>query len=89
MADVIQVTDSSFEKEVVKSNIPAIVDFWAEWCRPCKMLAPVVDEIAKEFEGKIKFSKIDIDDNTKTAPELEVMSIPTLIFLKEGRKRAA
>ena len=86
MANVIQVTDSTFEKEVVRSETPAIVDFWAEWCMPCKALAPVVDELAKELDGKIKFSKIDIDDNTRTATRLEVMSIPTLVFFKGGKE---
>ncbi len=86
MEHVLEVTDSTFEKEVVKSDIPAIVDFWAEWCVPCKMIAPVVDEIAKEFKGRIKIVKLNVDDNTKTATDLTVMNIPTLLFFKDGRE---
>ena len=86
MEHVLEVTDSTFEKEVVKSDIPAIVDFWAEWCAPCKMIAPVVDEIAKEFKGRIKIVKLNVDDNTRTATDLTVMSIPTLLFFKDGRE---
>ena len=86
MANVAEVTDNTFEKEVVKSEIPAIADFWAEWCRPCKVMAPLVDEIAKEFDGKIKVVKINVDDNTKIATDLGVMNIPSLIFFKSGRE---
>lgn len=86
MANLIKVTDNSFEVEVVKSNIPAIVDFWAEWCMPCKLIAPIVEEVAKELEGKVKFGKINVDDNTKIATDLGVMNIPTLVFFKNGKE---
>ena len=86
MANVMEVTDNTFEKEVIESGIPAIVDFWAEWCMPCKIMEPVIGEIAKEFEGKIKISKINVDENTETATDLTVMNIPTLIFFKDGRE---
>ena len=86
MANAVKITDSTFEKEIVKSDIPAIVDFWAEWCAPCKLMAPVFDEVAGEFEGKIKFGKIDVDDNTRAATELGVMNIPTLVFFKGGKE---
>ena len=86
MANVGEVTDSTFEKEVVKSEIPVIVDFWAEWCMPCKVMVPLVGEIAKEFDGKIKVVKINVDDNTKIATDLGVMNIPSLIFFKDGRE---
>lgn len=86
MANVIELTDSTFENEITKSNLPAIVDFWAEWCRPCKTMLPVLDEIAKEFEGKIKIGKIKVDENTKTATDLTVMNVPTLVFFKNGKE---
>ncbi len=86
MANIMEVTDNTFEKEVIESGIPAIVDFWAEWCMPCKIMEPVIGEIAKEFEGKIKIGKINVDENTETATDLTVMNIPTLIFFKGGRE---
>ncbi len=86
MAKVIEVTDSTFENESIKSTIPAIVDFWAEWCMPCKTMAPIVDEIAKEFDGKIKVAKISVDENNKTATDFTVMNIPTFIFFKDGQQ---
>ena len=86
MASVVEVTDSTFEAEIIKSDIPAIVDFWAEWCMPCKMMTPVMDEIAKEFDGKIKVTKINVDENNKMAADLTVMNIPTFIFFKDGQQ---
>ena len=86
MANVIEVTDSTFEKEIVKSDIPTIVDFWADWCMPCKAMAPVIDELAKEFTGRVKISKINVDENTETATNMTVMNIPTLVFFKNGQE---
>lgn len=86
MASVIEITDNTFESEIIKSNIPAIVDFWAEWCMPCKAMTPLIDEIAKEFEGMIKVGKINIDENTGIATDLTVMNIPTLVFFKDGKE---
>lgn len=86
MANVIEITDSTFKSEIRKSDLPAIVDFWAEWCMPCKVMSPVIDEIAKEFEGKIKIGKINVDENTQTATDLTVMNIPTLVFFKSGEE---
>ena len=86
MADIIELTDSTFESEILRSDLPAIVDFWAEWCMPCKMLGPIIDEIAKEFTGKIKIGKINVDENTKIATNLTVMNIPTLLFFKDGQE---
>lgn len=86
MANVIEVTDGTFEKEIIKSALPAIVDFWADWCMPCKTMAPVIDELAEEFDGRIKVSKINVDKNTETATNLAVMNIPTLIFFKDGQE---
>lgn len=84
MKHTIEVTGKNFKEEIAKSKTPAIVDFWAEWCMPCKMISPLVDEIAKEFAGKIKIGKINVDDNADLATELTVMNIPTLVFFKEG-----
>lgn len=78
-------TDENFEKEVLKSDIPVLVDFFAEWCGPCKMMAPAIDELAKEYEGKWKIGKLDVDQAPKTAEKYSVQSIPTLIFFKDGQ----
>jgi thioredoxin 1 len=78
-------SDSNFDSDVLKSDLPVVVDFWAPWCGPCKSLAPVIEEIAKEYEGKVKFCKLNIDDNPKTPSEFYVRGIPTLIFFKSGK----
>ncbi len=84
MADILQVTDDTFEDEVVKSGLPAVVDFWAAWCGPCRMVGPVVEELAKEYEGKIKVAKMDVDQNRQTPAKFGIRNIPTLIFFKGG-----
>lgn len=81
----IEVTDSSFDNEVVKSASPVLVDFWAEWCGPCKMIAPVVEEIAKDYDGKLKVAKVDVDSNPQSAGKFGVRSIPTLLLFKDGQ----
>lgn len=86
MSKVIEITDSSFENEIVKSDLPAIVDFWADWCAPCKAMAPLIDEVANEFDGRIKIGKINVEENTETATNLTVMNIPTLVFFKNGQE---
>ncbi len=80
----IHVTDATYEQAVLKSELPVIVDFWAPWCGPCKMLGPLLDQAAKKFAGKLIVAKINIDDDSDTASDLGVQSIPTLLFVKNG-----
>ncbi len=80
----IEVTDSNFQAEVLKSDKPVLVDFWAEWCGPCKMVAPVVEELAKEYDGKLKVGKMDVDSNQATSMQFGIRSIPTLLIFKGG-----
>ena len=84
MADLLQVTDENFDDEILNSNIPAMVDFWAEWCGPCKMVGPVVEELAQEYTGKIKIAKMDVDKNRETPVRFGIRNIPTLILFKGG-----
>jgi thioredoxin 1 len=85
MAKAIEVTDSTFEREVLQSTQPVLVDFWAVWCGPCRAVAPVVEEIAGDYEGKLKVMKLDVDDNPRTAAAYGVQSIPTLLVFKDGK----
>ncbi len=81
----ITVTDADFETKVINSTIPVLVDFYADWCQPCKMIAPLVDELAREYEGKLIVAKLNVDDNPATAQKYNVMGIPTLLFFKSGK----
>ncbi|MFA1689021.1 thioredoxin [Candidatus Rickettsia barbariae] len=81
------VMDSSFKKEVLESDLPVLVDFWAEWCGPCKMLTPIIDEISKELQGKVKVLKMDIDENPNTPSEYGIRSIPTIMLFKNGEQK--
>jgi thioredoxin 1 len=85
MSELMEFTDGNFESEVVKSDKPCLVDFWAEWCGPCRMVGPVVEEIAKEYAGKLKVGKLNVDDNNKTAVQYGIMSIPSLLFFNGGK----
>jgi thioredoxin 1 len=81
----IEFTDANFEQEVLKSDLPVLIDFWAVWCGPCKMIAPFVQEIADEYEGKVKVGKVDVDNNPQTAMTYGIRSIPTLLIIKGGK----
>jgi len=82
--EIVYVTDDSFEKEVLQSEIPVLVDYWAEWCGPCKMIAPILDEIVNEYAGKLKVAKLNIDENAATPPKFGIRGIPTLMIFKDG-----
>jgi thioredoxin 1 len=83
--NIINATESTFKDEVLQSGTPVLVDFWAEWCGPCKMLSPVLDELAGEYNGKVKIAKVNVDQNPNLASEYRVISIPMLLFFKNGQ----
>ena len=85
MAEPIAVTDATFEQEVIKSDLPVLVDFWAAWCGPCRVIGPIVEEIAKEYDGKLKVCKVDVDADKQNAGALGISSIPTLFVYKGGK----
>ena len=86
MSATAPVTDSTFQKEVLDSNVPVLVDFWAPWCGPCRMVSPVVDEIADQYEGQVKVFKLNTDENPKIANQYAIRSIPTLMIFKDGQR---
>ena len=85
---IVHVTDDSFESDVLKSDQPVLIDYWAEWCGPCKMIAPVLDEIAGDYAGRLKVAKLNIDDNPNTPPRYGIRGIPTLMLFKDGEVEA-
>lgn len=85
---IVYLTDDSFEEEVLQSNVPVLVDYWAEWCGPCKMIAPILDEIAQEYGDKLKVTKLNIDENSGTPPKYGIRGIPTLMLFKGGNVEA-
>ncbi len=88
MTEISHVSDDTFDSEVLQSDMPVLVDYWAEWCGPCKVIAPVLEEIAAEYEGKIKVCKLDIDANEDTPPKYSIRGIPTLMLFKNGNVEA-
>ena len=87
MSDLLEVTDENFDAEIVNSDVPAVVDFWAVWCGPCKMVGPIVEELADEYKGRIKVAKMDVDQNRATPGKYGIRNIPTLIFFQGGEVR--
>lgn len=85
---IVKVTDDSFEEEVLSSDVPVLVDYWAEWCGPCKTIAPVLDELADEYDGKMKVAKLNIDENPNTPPKYGIRGIPTLMLFRNGEIEA-
>jgi thioredoxin 1 len=85
---IIHLSDASFQQDVLESTVPVLVDYWAEWCGPCKMIAPILDEIVKEYDGRIKVAKLNIDENQATPPKYGIRGIPTLMLFKNGNVEA-
>ncbi len=85
---ITHLSDAAFEQEVLQSSLPVLVDYWAEWCGPCKMIAPILDDISKEYAGRLKVAKLNIDDNQQTPPKYGIRGIPTLMLFKNGNVEA-
>ena len=88
MSNIVHLSDDTFQKEVIESNIPVLVDYWAEWCGPCKMIAPILDDLVSEYDGKLKIAKLNIDENPQTPTKFGIRGIPTLMIFKDGNPEA-
>ena len=88
MSEIVHITDATFESEVLKADSPVLVDFWADWCGPCKMIAPILDDVSKDYAGKLKVAKLNIDENPATPPKYGIRGIPTLMIFKSGNVEA-
>ena len=88
MSNIIHLSDDTFQKEVIESSIPVLVDYWAEWCGPCKMIAPILDDLVSEYDGKLKIAKLNIDENPETPTKFGIRGIPTLMIFKDGNPEA-
>ena len=86
-ANVLKLTDANFESEVVKSDVPVLVDFWAEWCGPCRLMSPILDEMAPAYAGKLKIGKVNVDENQDTPSKFGIMNIPTMILFQSGKEK--
>lgn len=86
LGNAITLTDDSFQSEVIESSVPVLVDFWATWCGPCRVVAPIVDELAEEYDGRVKVGKVDVDSEQKIAADFGIRSIPTLLIFKDGKQ---
>jgi len=88
MSNIVHLSDNTFQKEVIESSIPVLVDYWAEWCGPCKMIAPILDDLVSEYDGKLKIAKLNIDENPQTPTKFGIRGIPTLMIFKDGNPEA-
>lgn len=88
MSEIVHITDATFDSEVLKADRPVLVDFWADWCGPCKMIAPILDDVSKDYAGKLKVAKLNIDENPATPPKYGIRGIPTLMIFKSGNVEA-
>ncbi|MBN1764171.1 MAG: thioredoxin [Sedimentisphaerales bacterium] len=82
--NLVEITDANFEEEVINSDLPVLVDFWAEWCGPCRLISPIVEELATEYQGKVKVGKVNVDEDKNTAVKYQIMNIPTIIIFNKG-----